>query len=121
MKLHQWIDCYRSGDFDSPLKAVQIRAGWCDWFCPDRSLAKKTARYSDLIGWLYLNTKIDGEVSFKNCCGSVLYDIVYIGDWLFINHPKKGWTLQNMETVISGRTYAYGMRDIKTFMKGKAE
>lgn len=119
MKLHQWIDQYRNGEFDSPLKTTQIRAGWYDWFCPDGNLVKKTKKYSDLLGWVYLNTKIDGDVSFKGCCGSVLYDVIYIGDWLIINHPKKGWTLKHMDIVMEDRAYAYGLTAIKKYLKGK--
>lgn len=40
-KLSEWIQRFKSGEFDKPDTTTQIKAGWFDWFCRDTSLANK--------------------------------------------------------------------------------
>jgi hypothetical protein len=37
IKLSEWIQRFKSGEFDKPDTTTQINAGWFDWFCSETS------------------------------------------------------------------------------------
>jgi uncharacterized protein (DUF1786 family) len=49
MKLKDFIERFKQGDFESKDVHTQIEAGWYDWFCKDESLANKTKRMGNNI------------------------------------------------------------------------
>lgn len=49
ISLRTWIERFNNGDFEAKDVAVQIEAGWYDWFCKDSSLANKTKLMGNII------------------------------------------------------------------------
>lgn len=85
IKLSEWIQRFKSGDFDKPDTTTQILAGWFDWFCRDSSLANKTVKMGNIIKQIKAGGKVDLETSyvwFKNNCplNGPLYDDFRIAD-----------------------------------------
>jgi len=85
MKLKDFIERFKQGDFESKDVHTQIEAGWYDWFCKDESLANKTKRMGNIIKQLRDGGKVNLEtmyVWFKNNCPLVgpLYDDFRIAD-----------------------------------------
>ena len=39
--VREWIDKFNHGEFDNEDFKTQCAAGWYDWFCSTKSLAKK--------------------------------------------------------------------------------
>ena len=71
LPLKDWIHEFNKGNFDSPDKMIQIKAGWYDWFCKDTSLKNKTKRMANIIKQIKPGGKVDLETSyvwFKNNC-----------------------------------------------------
>ena len=71
IKLSEWIERFKSGEFDKPDKTTQINAGWFDWFCRNTSLANKTKMMGNIIKQIKPGGKVDLETSyvwFKNNC-----------------------------------------------------
>lgn len=69
IKLSEWIERFKSGEFDRPDTTTQINAGWFDWFCRDTSLANKTKKMGNIIKQIKVGGKVDLETSyvwFKN-------------------------------------------------------
>jgi len=94
MKLKDFIEKFKQGDFESKDVHTQIEAGWYDWFCKDESLVNKTKRMGNIVKQLKDGGKVNLEnmyVWFKNNCplAGPLYDDFRIadietGDTLFI-------------------------------------
>ncbi|MFH1694126.1 MAG: hypothetical protein ABH890_07610 [Bacillota bacterium] len=85
IKLSEWIQRFKSGEFDKPDSTTQIKAGWFDWFCRDSSLANKTIKMGNIIKQIKVGGKVDLETSyvwFKNNCplNGPLYDDFRIAD-----------------------------------------
>jgi len=85
IKLSDWIQRFKSGEFDKPDTSTQIKAGWFDWFCRDTSLANKTKKMGNIIKQIKGGGKVDLETSyvwFKNNCplSGPLYDDFRIAD-----------------------------------------
>jgi len=85
IKLSEWIQRFKSGEFNKPDTTTQIKAGWFDWFCRDSSLANKTIKMGNIIKQFKAGGKVDLETSyvwFKNNCplNGPLYDDFRIAD-----------------------------------------
>jgi len=85
IKLSEWIQRFKSGEFDKPDTTTQIKAGWFDWFCRDSSLVNKTIKMGNIIKQIKVGGKVDLETSyvwFKNNCplNGPLYDDFRIAD-----------------------------------------
>ncbi|MDG0889223.1 hypothetical protein [Paracholeplasma manati] len=85
IKLSEWIQRFKSGEFEKPDTTTQINAGWFDWFCRDTSLANKTKKMGNIIKQIKARGKVDLETSyvwFKNNCplSGPLYDDFRIAD-----------------------------------------
>ncbi|MEW6606525.1 MAG: hypothetical protein AB1414_03590 [bacterium] len=85
IKLSEWIQRFKSGEFDKHYTTTQIKAGWFDWFCRDSSLANKTMKMGNIISQIKSGGKVDLETSyvwFKNNCplNGPLYDDFRIAD-----------------------------------------
>src|SRR3989339_251951 len=85
IKLSEWIQRFKSGEFDKPDSTTQIKAGWFDWFCRDSSLVNKTIKMGNIIKQFKAGGKVDLETSyvwFKNNCplNGPLYDDFRIAD-----------------------------------------
>jgi hypothetical protein len=85
IKLSEWIQRFKSGEFEKPDTTTQINAGWFDWFCRDISLANKTKKMGNIIKQIKPGGKVDLESSyvwFKNNCplSGPLYDDFRIAD-----------------------------------------
>ena len=85
IKLSEWIQRFKSGEFNKPDTTTQIKAGWFDWFCRDSSLANKTVKMGNIIKQIKAGGKVDLESSyvwFKNNCplSGPLYDDFRIAD-----------------------------------------
>jgi len=85
IKLSEWIQRFKSGEFEKPDTTTQINTGWFDWFCRDTSLANKTKKMGNIIKQIKTGGKVDLETSyvwFKNNCplSGPLYDDFRIAD-----------------------------------------
>lgn len=85
IKLSEWIQRFKSGEFDKPDTTTQIKAGWFDWFCRDSSLVNKTIKMGNIIKQIKTGGKVDLETSyvwFKNNCplSGPLHDDFRIAD-----------------------------------------
>lgn len=76
---------YEAGKFDSPGVKTQTEAGWFDWFCQDKSLARKTENLVKKLKRIVNSPLINKDtqyVWFKNNCPLYghLYDDFRIAD-----------------------------------------
>ena len=85
MSIKEFQERFKSGEFDGEDIMTQIKAGWCDWFCSERLLSKKTKTLGNFVLELKNSKRVNLEkhyVSFKNNCSSLgsKYDSVSICD-----------------------------------------
>lgn len=69
VKISEWIEKFKRGEFSAPDRSTQIKAGWYDWFCRDTSLRNKTYRMGNIVKQIK-NEKFTNNcyVFFKNNC-----------------------------------------------------
>lgn len=101
MTIREFCERFKNGEFNSPDRKTQCRAGWFDWFCRDSALADKTVSLGNAVCSIKDSERFDQDntyVFFKNNCPCVgpLYDQFSIcdienGDVLYCcQHLKKG-------------------------------
>jgi hypothetical protein len=101
MSIKEFVTRFNNGEFESKSLAVQIEAGWYDWFCNTSALAGKTKTLGKKVASILNCGRFDVNTSyvfFKNNCPCVgaLYDHFSIcdietGDVLFCcQHLEKG-------------------------------
>lgn len=54
--VREWIDKFNHGEFDNEDFKTQCAAGWYDWFCSTKSLAKKLKKWKTLLRTLKMIT-----------------------------------------------------------------
>lgn len=75
--VREWIDKFNHGKFDNEDFKTQCAAGWYDWFCSTKSLAKKLKKMGNIIKDIKNDYILDNfRVWFKNncLCSYPLYD-----------------------------------------------
>ena len=102
MTIKEFIERFDRFEFSDPHTSVQIKAGWFDWFCNDKSLCNKTKSLGKKVKQIASSPKINVNtmyVLFKNNCPAhgPLYDSFSICDMeshdvLFWVTPKSGHT-----------------------------
>lgn len=67
--VREWIDKFNHGEFDNEDFKTQCAAGWYDWFCSTKSLAKKLKKMGNIIKDIKNDYILDNfRVWFKNNC-----------------------------------------------------
>lgn len=79
MNIATYLGRFECGHFDNPDFSTQCEAGWYDWFCSDKALARKTKKLTAKLKAIVKSEKIDpltSYVFFKNNCpvNGPLYD-----------------------------------------------
>lgn len=101
MTIREFCERFNNGEFNSPDRKTQCRAGWYDWWCKDYSLAYKTEFLGNSVCAIKDSKRFNQDeayVFFKNNCPCVgpLYDQFSIcdiesGDVLYCcQHLEKG-------------------------------
>lgn len=54
--VREWIEKFNHGEFDNEDFETQCAAGWYDWFCSTKSLAKKLKKWETLLRTLKMIT-----------------------------------------------------------------
>lgn len=85
LSIREFLEAYDRGEFNSPDRQTQVKAGWYDWFCKDTSLVAKTHKLTKKLKSILPSSKINIDknyVWFKNNCPMVgnLYDDLRIAD-----------------------------------------
>lgn len=47
--VREWIEKFNHGEFDNEDFETQCAAGWYDWFCSTKTLAKKLKKMGNII------------------------------------------------------------------------
>lgn len=112
ISITQWIKNFRKGQYDSKDLDTQIEAGWYDWFCSERSLAKKTQNLAVKLIEIKDSTRWDNNqcyVWFKNNCPvqGELYDTIGISSinsrkLLYSIVPCSGFTKDKKQAQVWG-------------------
>lgn len=111
--LRQQLKEFEDGMYNNTDTIVQIDAGWYDWFCKDKQLARKTQTLYRKVKQIAESSKINLDtmyVFFKNNCplDGTLYDDFRIcsletGDVIFTVTPKSGFRKDKGRSEIYGR------------------
>lgn len=54
--VREWIEKFNHGEFDNEDFETQCAAGWYDWFCSTKTLAKKLKKWGTLLRTLKMIT-----------------------------------------------------------------
>lgn len=54
--VREWIEKFNHGEFDNEDFKTQCDAGWYDWFCSTKTLAKKLKKWGTLLRTLKMIT-----------------------------------------------------------------
>lgn len=113
MKLAEFAERFKAGEFKNPSVETQIAAGWYDWFCRSTSLAGKTDRLGRKALQLMKSPKINPETTyvwFKNNCpvfGNLYDDLRFAdletGDVLYTIVPSSGFQAKRGRAEVYGR------------------
>jgi hypothetical protein len=71
VSIREWQKNYREGKYDRKDRKTQCDAGWFDWFCQDKSLARRTKAIAPFILALKDGGKVDLDRYYffmKNNC-----------------------------------------------------
>ena len=133
--IKEWIINFLRGEYDAPDVQTQIKAGWYDWFCQDKSLAAKTEKLGRRLIKIAKSKKIDLDnnyVFFKNNCpvNGTLYDDFRIcdiktHDVIYTITPSCGHTHTKGRSEVWGRENEFNeplltgtWKDIENFFLG---
>ena len=104
---------YLTGKYDNPDIDTQCDAGWYDWFCQEKSLAKKTDSLYKKLLQIIKSKKFNAKttyVFFKNNCPMVgkLYDDFRIcdiktGDVIYNVIPSSGYDSTKGQAEVWGK------------------
>lgn len=83
--IREWVERFKRGEFESQDLAVQVEAGWHDWFCMDSSLPKRLRFLGSIVERLQDGGKVDLDnsyVFFRNCLplAGIPYDCIKVCD-----------------------------------------
>jgi hypothetical protein len=117
LNLHEWLEKFEAGAFNTWDTHTQIEAGWYDWFCKDSTLANKTQSLGKKLKSIIKSTKLDPKnqyVFFKNNCPCVgsLYDDFRIcdmksGDVVYTIVPRSGHKVMQGKGEVWGKENAF--------------
>ena len=136
ISVRQWQERYRTGAFDSKDTAVQIEAGWFDWFCREDALAGRLKDIGRVVMGITEPYILDNYyVWFKNNCPSTgpLYDDVRFdllsgernGKYFVVSldspHEKDKWTLYTERSGYDKAEFACrDIREMTRYINGMA-
>ena len=77
INVREWIQKFNNGEFDNKDFDTQVKAGWYDWFCSEKSLSNRLKKMGNIIKDINNDYILDNYyVWFKNNCPMIggLYD-----------------------------------------------
>lgn len=118
LNIRQQIEAFNKGEYASADIDTQIKAGWFDWFCSDKALAKGTISLYNKLKKIVNSSKIgsleDKYLFFKNNCpvnGSTYNDFricdMKSGDVLFTITPSCGHTSTKGQSHVWGKSNGF--------------